>query len=364
MRLQNLLIAIGFIFMMKISTVHADECMDYPQFGRPSACFLIKGSTTCNHTAGCYYEGGGVSSPGCWGNIKPCSIYNNSTSCATDSFCHWVTLINTTCRSHNDCAGGCCRYTGQLASECYRPQCTNDSDCGNGFRCAPADCTSSSIEKMRAHCEAKPSQPSAYKPPTCPQGKNIAQVTLNERVRISYFYNFSMKTEQTRELAPDTDGACHEIYNAPGGGKTSNDIARCYLDQNGELKAFNKDSAWSAEHWAKTNRNGCSEAWHDQYVVRCCFEPSTEISIRYYFSFSMPKEERVKVRPGASYVIHNSPGGGNNGNDIARCILGTDGSLMAYNKDSAAPKAVYSQSIHSGCSEARWGGYVVRCCFE
>lgn len=73
-------------------------------------------------------------------------------------------------------------------------------------------------------------------------------------------------------------------------------------------------------------------------------------------------EGTTTMRPGDVFEIYDEPGGGA-GRDVARCYLGADGLLRAYNLDSVAAAPVWGDPVSARCSVAAFRGYVVMCCF-
>jgi hypothetical protein len=84
-------------------------------------------------------------------------------------------------------------------------------------------------------------------------------------VHVGYSYSFCSCEGETL-MSP---GDVFEIYNMPGGG-AGHDVARCYLDQNGLLRAYNLDSAATTPVWGAAVASGCSEAVFTGFVVTCC----------------------------------------------------------------------------------------------
>lgn len=110
--------------------------------------------------------------------------------------------------------------------------------------------------------------------------------------------------------------------------------------------------------------------WTGAVIAAAVATPSIALAvpITYYYSYSMSTPGMTTLEPGKYFDIYNKPGGGMFGYDIARCHADRDEHgvfLRAFNHDSASPTPVWGTPVYGvGCSEAIWGPYIVRCCFD
>ena len=129
---------------------YADNYVCVAGADRPTWCSGL-GPNDCNATSGCNYRTYHGGSESCEGFPEGCQQNEDQISCINDNGCEWKL---SECSPSQECPNnGCCVFSITGLGQCRDPNCTDNSDCGNGFRCVGARCDAR-CEPDPAVCEA------------------------------------------------------------------------------------------------------------------------------------------------------------------------------------------------------------------